>query len=184
MQIRNNILYVMVFSVCFMCSCNTTKIKPPSPFDFPKLVDEVDKTDGGALIKEKYKGKVMYHFEKMLSEDKSICVSSLYCGLGAGPYMVKFRIYGKREMVDLGNQDFKEEYVPFREEYIKISDPMILMLETIDQNGELVQRGYISQWESSEFYEKFIKENKIIIRWTPEKIITTKKDIYQKFQAK
>ena len=159
-----------------LCSCVSDREKVDiDPFRYPDLVDEREETVDGGLITTKYKGNVMYRYERMVSEDKSILVATLYCGFGSEHPLIKIRIYAEHKNVEHKVTEdysyFQEEYISFRQEYIFFDNPMILMLETRDENGDLTKSGYISQWESSEFYEKFIKENNITHREIPEKTI-------------
>ncbi len=162
---KMHLLLPMLF-LCMLCGCRSTDSfnLVDEPHDFSDLVDESETTADGALIRRKYKGKVMYFTEKLLSEDKSICVTSIYCGYGTEPHMVRARIYLERKKVEYkfgDHQYFEDEYVSFRQECITTVNAMVLMLETRDENGELVKAGYISQWESAEYFDKFCKENRL-----------------------
>lgn len=152
---------------------------------FPDLVDEIDSTARGGMVEKRYQGRIMYFSERLFSQDGSISITSMYCGYGIGSHLVKVRIYTQKKNVEYCEGDYtftRTEYISFRQECISTNDPMILMLEIRDHNGELSRNGYISQWESQEYFEKFIKENEVCIRWDPGNIITKKVDTYQKFQ--
>ncbi len=169
-------IYAVLLCIC-LCGCVSEKRDDSYRFRFPHLADEQEVTGDGGLITEKYKGKVMYYCEKLYSEDKSILVSTMYCGYGTERPMVKVRIYAEHKNVEhkeSGYSYFQEEYVSFRQESLFFNSPMILMLETRGKNGELAKSGYISQWESAEFYEKFVAKHHIIHRSIPEKTIIKK----------
>lgn len=171
--LRRTCIYAVLLCIC-LCGCISEKTDLTNPYRFPHLADEQEVTGSGSLITEKYKGKVMYYCEQLYSEDKSILVSTMYCGYGTERPMVKVRIYAEHKNVEhkeWGYSYFQEEYVSFRQECITFNSPMILMLETIGKNGELARSGYISQWESAEFYEKFTAEHNIIHRSIPEETI-------------
>ncbi len=166
-------------------SCYTLDRLDRTLCQFPELTDEIDSTVRGGMIEKRYQGRVMYFCERLFSQDRSISITSMYCGYGIGSHMVKARIYAKRKDVEYCEDDYsftRTEYISFRQEGISTNSPMVLMLETRDNNGELSRKGYISQWESQEYFEKFIKENEICIRWDPGEIITEKVNTYQKFQ--
>jgi len=176
--------WLLIFCVT-ITGCYTLDRVDRTLFQFPDLVDEIYSAAGGGLVEKRYLGRVMYFCEQLFSRDKSISITNMYCGYGTGLHLVKARIYAKRKDVEYceGGYTFtRTEYISFRQECISTNDPMILMLEIRDHNGELSRNGYISQWESQEYFENFIKENKICIRWDPGKIIKKKVDTYQKFQ--
>ena len=175
-RIKNQLLQtinmqLVTFLLCFICGCSTT-VDLISPYEYPDLVDELEKTVDGEMVTKRYKGNIMYFFRRLLTKDNVICISTCYCGFGTGHHLVKYRIYAKRKMIEhneWGYQYFKEEYVSFRQESITTNNPMVLMLETRDDRGELIKEGYISQWESSEYYDKFCRENGIEVQFTPTK---------------
>ena len=174
--LRRTSIYAVLLCIC-LCGCVSENRDDSNLFRFPDLTDEREVTGDGGLIAEKYKGKVMYYSERLYSEDKSILVSTIYCGYGTERPMVKARIYAEHKNVEhkeWGYSYFQEEYVSFRQESISFNSPMILMLETRDKNGELERSGYISQWESAEFYEKFTAEHNVIHRSIPEQTIIEK----------
>lgn len=179
-------IYAIMSLICFLSGCNSSKAVRQLSYQLPNLVDESVETSNGLIIERRYKGKVMYYFEKLFSEDKSLSILSIYCGYGIAPQLVKVRIYSERKKVEhteWGYSDFREEYVSFRQECITTNNPMVLMLETLDQNGELTKNGYISQWESEEYYKKYIEEKGICVRWSPDEVITKRVNIFESFQA-
>ncbi len=170
----NKLTPFFLIIVSIITGCNATKNKTLSPYRFPNLKDEVEVTLTGGLVKSVYKGKTMHFCEQMFSENKSICISTMYCGYGTAPYLVKVRLYSEVKMVEhseWGYSYFREEHVPFRQEYIATNDPMVLTIEERNENGDMVKTGYISQWEAEEFYNEFCKANKITVKWNPETVI-------------
>ncbi len=173
-RIKNQLLQIVniqliVFLLCIICGCTTT-FNSISPYEYPDLTDEFETTFNGVPITKKYKGNIMYFSRRLCTKDNAICVSTLYCGFGKDNHLVKARVYLERKMVEhneYGDQSFKEEYVSFRQECITTNDPMVLMLETRDDRGELIKEGYISQWESSEYYDNFCRENGIDVQLKP-----------------
>ena len=168
---RLRVKSIVLLLLLFQCGCISSRIDRFKEYTYPDLTDEVESEKEGGLLKRKYQGKLMYYTERLSSEDKAIVVTTMYCGYGTKPHLVKFRIYGERKMVEhkeWGYSYFQEEVVPFRQESIATNSPMILMLETRDENGELYKSGYISQWESADFFEKFKQEKHINIVDIPD----------------
>ncbi|MDD4429757.1 MAG: hypothetical protein WC125_10515 [Bacteroidales bacterium] len=175
-RIKNKLLQsiniqLVTFLLCFICGCSTT-VDSILPYEYPDLVDELEKTVDGEMVTKRYKGNIMYFFRRLLTKDNVICISTCYCGFGTDNHLVKYRIYAERKMIEhneWGYQYSKEEYVSFRQESITTNNPMVLMLETRDDRGELIKEGFISQWESREYYDRFCRENGIEVQLTPTK---------------
>ena len=68
-RIKNQLLQtinmqLVTFLLCFICGCSTT-VDLISPYEYPDLIDELEKTVDGVMVTKKYKENIMYFFRKI-----------------------------------------------------------------------------------------------------------------------